>query len=126
MVSERLVYYFYDTIIYKYSSQDNVQVLAVITTVIEKVKQDFPEIDTITIGSNNASCLASHDSIPYIHLLNRKMEGVQVRNWIYTEACTGENRLDTHFSFVQLKLTAYLLQGKDMTTECDIFQALKF
>ena len=61
---QELVYYFYDNIIDKYSSQDNVQVLAVITTVINRVKHDFPDIDTITIDSDNASCLALHNSIP--------------------------------------------------------------
>jgi hypothetical protein len=119
-----LVYYFYDVAVDKYSSQDNVQVIAVLTSVLQFLKTDFPNLQQVMVGSDNASCLASHDNIPYIHYLNQQMQGVAVTKWIYTEACTGKNRLDTHFSFVNLKMKAYVLDGNAILTEKDICKAI--
>jgi hypothetical protein len=70
-----LAYYFYDVIVDKYSSQDNVQVLATVTSILEMLRTDFPNLQDVMIGSDNASCLASHDIIPYIHNLNQKLQG---------------------------------------------------
>ena len=108
----------------KYSSQDNVQVLAIVTALLKLLNVDFPELANIMIGSDNASCLASHDIIAYIHYLNKEIQGIKVSKWIYTEACTGKNRLDTHFSYVNLRLKAYVLDGGDVITESDICEAI--
>ena len=43
---------------------------------------------------------------------------------MYTEACTGKNRLDSHFSFVNLTLTGYLMDGGNICNEDDIYAAL--
>ena len=86
-------------------------VLGVLDTILHKIEHDFPQIKGIILGINNASCLASHDSIPYIYLLNNSMTNLKVKNWVYTEACTGRNYLDSRFSFVNLILTDYLMEG---------------
>ena len=39
---EGLVYYLYDLVVHNYSSQDNVQVLAVVTVIMKKIKQIYP------------------------------------------------------------------------------------
>ena len=122
-----LAHYYYDTVVDKYSSQDNTQVLAVVTAILSQVKIDFPDMEEVMIGSDNASCFASHDIIPYIHCLNACEGGrVKVRTWIYTEACTGKNRLDTHYNFVSLIIKSYVYDGNDVATEEDIFTALSF
>ena len=59
------------------------------------------------LGSDNASCLVSHGIIPYIHTVNQRLAGIKIRKWVYTEACTGKNRLNSHFSFINLLLTAF-------------------
>ena len=38
----------------------------------------------------------------------------------------GKNLLDTHFSFVNMQLKSYVLDGNDIVTELDIFKALSF
>ena len=83
-------------------------------------------IEELVLGSDNASCLASHDNIIYIHHLNQKVDGIKVTNWIYTEACTGKGRLDTHFSYLNLKLKAYVIHGNDIRTEEDIYTEMTF
>ena len=67
---EGLSYYFFDVVVDKYSSQDNVQVLSILSCVLQYIKLKFPEIVQLMLGSDNASCLASHDNIPFIHHLN--------------------------------------------------------
>ena len=71
---EGLEYYFYDTVVEGYSSQDNAQVLAVMTAIMKQILDNFPEGNESIIGSDNYSCLASHESIPYIHKLNDIMK----------------------------------------------------
>ena len=125
-IVQGLTYNFYDVVVDKYSSQDNVQVLDILQAMIVQIKEDFPEITELTLGSDNASCLASHDNIIFVHHLNDRLDGIKVRNWLYTEACTGKGRIDTHFSYLNLKLKAYVIDGNDIRTEDDIFTAMTF
>jgi hypothetical protein len=64
--------------------------------------KQYPDITEISVQSDNASCLASHNIITYIHRLNKRLEdlGLTAAEWIYPWAQTGKGRLDTHFSFV--------------------------
>ena len=64
---EGLEYRFYDVVVKDYSSQDHAQVTAIIESVVKKIHEELPEITTLMLGSDNASCLSSHDSIIYIH-----------------------------------------------------------
>jgi hypothetical protein len=62
--------------------------------------------------------------------LNKKFEGEELgfrlERWLFTEACTGKDEEDTHFSFVSTILTGYMLEGNNIDTEADIFKALQF
>ena len=118
--TEGLAYNFYDVVVDKYSSQDNLQVLSILDAIIDQIKLDHPEIEELMLGSDNASCLASHDNIPFIHHRNLTKLDIKIRNWIYTEACTGKNLLDTHFAFLALLLKLYVLDGHDISNELDI------
>jgi hypothetical protein len=92
---------------------------------LNKPKKDFPQIEEVMIGSDNASCLASQDSIPFVHDGNAlQTNSLQITNWVYTEACTGKNKLDTYFSYVNLQLAGYLTDGNDIKTELDIYMGL--
>ena len=68
-----LIYEFYDVVIKGYSAQDHVQVLAVVEAVVKLIKTDHPEIKSLMLGSDNASCLSLHDLIPYVHDLNKRL-----------------------------------------------------
>lgn len=71
--TEGLEYHFYDVVVDKYSSQDDLQVLSILDKIIDQIKKDHPAIKELVLGSDNASCLASHDNIPFIH--HRKRNG---------------------------------------------------
>ena len=126
--TDGLEYTFYDVIVENYSAQDNTQVMAVIEALLPFLKKKYPEIEEVVLGSDNASCFASHDAIPFINCLNKEYNeanmNLSVRKWIYTEACTGKGRIDTHFAFVNLALMRYVLDGNNITTEDEIYKAL--
>ena len=121
-----LEYSYYDVVVDGYSSQDHIQVTAIIESVVERIHADHPEITSIMLGSDNASCLSSHDFIVYMHFLNDRLNGIKINNWVYTEACTGKNRLDTHFSYVNMKLKTYMRDNvdNDVMNKRQIFEAL--
>ncbi len=68
------------------------QVLGVLTPLLPLIKKLYPEITELTIQSDNASCLASHDIIAYIHHFNKELAdiGLRVIQWIYIDAQTGK------------------------------------
>jgi hypothetical protein len=121
-----LEYIFFDCIIDKYSSQDNMQVLGVPTSLLPLIKKLYPEINELTVQSDNASCLASRYIIAYMHHLNKELAdiGLKVIQWTYTEAQTGKGRLDSHFSFVNILFHSYAKGGHDIRTEQQIYDAL--
>ena len=125
-----LEYQFIDCIMQSYSSQDSMQVMSCIQTVIENIKTRYPTIKKLTLQSDNASCYASHDNIPYVYHLNKEFEtknkDIRVDRWVYTEAQTGKGKLDTHFSFVNTLFESYVEDGNDILTENDIYNSLTF
>ena len=112
-------YTFYDMIIKGYLDQDVLQVAAVLTKVLlPQLKKDKPLLEELIIISDNASCLASQDHIVPIHHWNRnKNNGFKVISWLFPEAQTDKNRLDTHFSFSSLQIRKYLEDGNDVSHE---------
>jgi hypothetical protein len=122
------VYEFYDCVVQNYSDQDNQQVMAVVEALIRAIKEKNPDVEDVIVQSDNASCLASHNKIPYIHFLNQELAaiGVRISKWINTEAQTGKGRLDTHFAYVNLHLTSYVENGNNVVVELDIYLGLCF
>ena len=80
------IYNYFDVVIQDYQSQDHVQAIEIVTAIIHKIQTMYPEIADFMIGSDNTSCLASHDSITYIHYLNKDLEAIKILKWVYTEA----------------------------------------
>jgi hypothetical protein len=72
------------------------QVIGVLTWLLPLVKAQYPDTFTISIKSDNASCLASHDSIACIHHLNKDLEALDlvVAQLIYRGA--GEQETTGH------------------------------
>ena len=122
--------YHFENYVYKgYAGQDNVQVAATMQQIVKQMKANFPEKKNITIQSDNATCFASQEMIPFIFHLNatsRVNELAEISKWVFTEAQTGRGRLDTHFSYINLILKAFVEDGNDIVLEDHIFDALCF
>jgi len=123
-----LKYNYVDYVIKGYSGQDHIQVGALIQAIKDDPERRtrHPNVNKLILQSDGASCLSSAQHIPLIFALNYENPETQIVRWIYTEAQTGKSRLDTHFSFLNLKFKAYVLDGNAMTTEDGIMKALKF
>jgi hypothetical protein len=117
---------FLDCIVERYSSQDNIQVLGVLTSLLPLIKARYPDITEISIQSDNASCLASHDIAYTFTIWSKELEGLglAVVQWIYTATQTGKGRLYTHFSFVNAVFQSYVESGNDNRTEQQIYDAV--
>lgn len=114
-------YSFTDYCIKGYSAQDNFQVCAALQILISSIHEKFPSVKKLCVQSDNATCFASQELIPFIFHLNTEMESkVQIVKWIYTEAQTGRGRLDTNFSYVNVVLKSYVEDGFDIDIEDDI------
>jgi hypothetical protein len=75
---------------------------------------------SVVIQSDNASCFSTFDHTRTILKCNATY-GTKVVKWIITEAQCGKNKLDVHFSYVNIKFKSY-----DMTTPGDIFKAYSY
>lgn len=118
-------YKFYDFVVKGYSGQDNVQVCACIEQIVELIATKNADIREISVQSDNATCFASQELIPYIYHMNREApHKAKIVKWIFTEAQTGRGRLDTHFSYVNTVLRSYVEDGHDINLEEDIVKAL--
>ena len=90
------------------------------------MKQNKPNITEICLQSDNATCFASQDLIPFIYHINEDLAGLNIAKWIYTEAQTGRGRLDTHFSYINIMLKSYVEDGHNIDLEEDIVKALSY
>jgi hypothetical protein len=90
-------YCFVDFVIKGYSAQDHVQVAATLRCILHRIAMVKPATKEITLQSDNASCFASQELIPFIYHGNKTVNRPKVVCWLYTEAQTGRGRLDTHF-----------------------------
>jgi hypothetical protein len=122
-------YQFYSLIPKNYSGQDNVQVASLMESLMHVVatsNSDNP-IKDFVFHSDNASCFASQDLIPFLYHLNKKLPtGVKISRWLYYEAQTGRGRLDTHFSYLNRVFHSYVVDNNNIVVEEDIYSALQY
>ena len=122
-------FHFWDFILKGYTSQDNTQVAAVVQLIVKRVKECLPNVNKIIFQSDNATCFASQELIPYIYHLNiqsKEKKLPTISKWIFTEAQTGRGRLDTHFAYVNCIIKSYVQDGNNIVLEEHILKALSF
>ena len=113
-------YKFVDYIFKGYAGQDHTQIVAAIEKIVEHMKENYPEVNEMIFQSDNATCFASQELIPFIYHLNAesKQKGFPIiTNWIFTETQTGRGRLDTHFSYLNLILKVFVEDGNNVMLE---------
>lgn len=120
-------YRFSDYVFKGYAGQDNTQVAAAIEVIVNQVHKTYPYVKQIVLQSDNATCFASQELIPFIYHLNRELEektGPLICKWLFTEAQTGRGRLDTHFSYINVKLKSYVEDDNNCVCEEQIYAGL--
>lgn len=78
----------------------------------------------LILGSDNISCLVSHNSIPYVHQTNKILNGVILKIWVYIESCTGKNKLNSHFCLVNITSKSFVMYSNDTLNEVYIDKGL--
>ena len=67
--------------------------------------------------SVNATSFSSQEIIPFLLHLNAVYDGPTIKIWVFTEAKTGQVRLDTHLSYVNLVMKEYVKNYNDIDPE---------
>lgn len=124
--TEGFTYSFVDYIIRGYAGQDHVQVCAVVQKTVHMLLEKSPNTTELCVQSDNATCFASQELIPFIYHLNAIPDLPKIKRWIFTEAQTGRGRLDTHFSYLNVVMKSYVEDGNDIDLEEDIFKAMSY
>ena len=105
------------------------QLAAVIQLSFDTVQDRHIAAKNITIQLDNASGFASQELIPFIFNINTRLDderNVVLRRWIFTEAQTGKTRLETHYSFLNKKIQAYVENDNEILIEDDIVKGISF
>lgn len=87
---EGFQYNFSDVAIKGYSAQDNLLVCALLQTIVRYIAEKYPFVNELCFQSDNATCFASQELIPFIYHLNEENDtSIRIIKWLYTEAQTG-------------------------------------
>ena len=101
--------WYIDIIIENTTSQEARDMMPCFETIVEELLN--PNFETIAgntniiyLGSDNA--LTSVELSLFVSMMNKKYseKGIQVRNWINSEAQTNKGSVDTHFHFMNIQL----------------------
>ncbi|KAE9029485.1 hypothetical protein PR001_g11501 [Phytophthora rubi] len=105
-------------------TQDLFQVISCMEALIIHLHEAFPEATGLVPVSDNASVFASGEWIPWVIKLTRKYPHLRVSRYMNTEAQTGRDMLDAHFSFLNRKVSAFVTKDNAVQTPVELFSAL--
>ena len=119
---------FIDCVIYDSASQGGKDLLPPLEAIFKHIAEYFKETTckTLIIVSDNATNFTGASLFPFIHSLNANPELPSVKIWMYSEPQRGKTLLDTHFSFVTLKLNQALLAGIPHMNTLELYKALTY
>jgi hypothetical protein len=110
------------------ATQDAAQVQHLLEVIFSVIPKLFPDARTVTIQSDNAPAFAASGHVQFLHRLNQRnqtVNGITVREWVFSESQMGKSELDGHFSFVQRSLKRWIQEPRHKVLTCDdIFEAL--
>ncbi|KAE9111012.1 hypothetical protein PF010_g10970 [Phytophthora fragariae] len=105
-------------------THDLFQVISCMEALIIHLHEAFPEATRLVPGSDNASVFASGEWMPWVIKLTRKHPHLRVSRYMNTEAQTGRDMLDAHFSFLNRKANAFVRKDNVVQTPAELFAAL--
>ncbi|KAE9279002.1 hypothetical protein PF001_g24910 [Phytophthora fragariae] len=105
-------------------AQDVFQVISCLEALILVLHDRFPEANRMVLISDNASVFTSGEWIPWVIKLTRKYPHLRVSRYKNTEAQTGRDMLDAHFSFLNRKMDSFVRKDNAIQTPDDLYSAL--
>ena len=95
-IEDKHHFYFYDVVI-KNHIQDSFQVMSCIEAALKQIFCDHPA-ESGFIVSDNASVFSKDIMALFVFLATKEENQWRITDWVNTEAQTGSDMLDTHFS----------------------------
>ncbi|KAE8876020.1 hypothetical protein PF007_g18053 [Phytophthora fragariae] len=105
-------------------AQDVFQVISCLEALILVLHDRFPEANRMVLISDNASVFTGGEWIPWVIKLTRKYPHLRVSRYMNTEAPTGRDMLDAHFSFWNRKMDTFVRKDNAIQTPDDLYSAL--
>ena len=90
---------------------------------LHQIFADHPEAEKRFIVSDNASVFSKELMALFVFLTSNKNTQWRITDWVNTEAQTGSDMLDTHFSFLNQSMDAFIKSGEDIAKPRDIYDA---
>ncbi len=106
-------------------AQDMFGTFSHIESMIDYLERKLPHVEKVVFISDNASVFANANLLLFIYAMNLTRR-VKVVRYMNTEAQTGRDMLDTHFSFMMKLIKRYVLAGNPVTSPEDLFKALSY
>jgi hypothetical protein len=108
------------------SKQNGRQVQSILSLVVPEVKTVVPGATSIILLSDNGPAFTSKDNMAYIFRCNQTKWSTDlfVKRWIFFEAQCGKTALDTHFSFVGIRIRRFARIVRPVKVHADVYDAL--
>ena len=107
------------------SDQDAQDVLALADNILQKIKEDHPEVTKLFVKSDNASCY--HNSLgPEALYRMCKKYGLSLLRYDFNEPCKGKDQCDRESANAKTILRSYLHAKHDILNADDIAEGLHY
>jgi hypothetical protein len=108
------------------SKQNAKQVQGIVKVVVPVIKEIVPQANDMILLSDNGPAFTSKDNMKVFWNFNQDQWGcnLTLSKWVYFESQCGKTALDTHFSFVGIRLNRYARLNGAVKVHSDIFKAL--
>lgn len=107
------------------NKQDAQCVFSVLEAVLLKLKKLKPEVDTITIQSDNAKCYQCPEILIYVWLL-AKHHGFKVQaKFIHTETQDGKGVIDGHSAIFMMHVLRLVAAGENAITPAQLVSLMR-
>ena len=119
--------HYIDVVYEQHSNQTLEEAMVGIYAQVSEIRETWPQIDYVFIQSDKCSNFNSFEQIPWIINGNKtgwggKPGDIFVVDWSFSEAQSGKDRLDCHFSYVRYRLAACFLPLLKLT--CIFFMSV--
>jgi hypothetical protein len=117
----------YLDVVFESRTQDAAQTSKGLECIIQLVHERRPGITHVTFVSDNGPAISASENIHYVASRNVDRWGadVFVAKWVYHEPGHGKTHLDSHFSFVTILFSRFVLDKGALSSPRDMFEALK-
>lgn len=122
--AEHFDIFYFDHIQSNGNKQDALCVFSILEAFFIRVKKKHPQIETMSIQSDNAKCYQACELVLYVYLLS-KHYGLKVTRLIHTETQDGKGVIDGHFAIAMMHVMRLVASGHNAVTPGQLVSLLR-